>query len=607
MGDIIQLLPDSIANQIAAGEVVQRPASVVKELLENSIDAGAKHIKLIIKDAGKSQIQVIDDGKGMSVTDARMSFERHATSKLRISEDLFKIRTMGFRGEALASIAAVAQVELKTRTEDEELGTVIQVESSEVKKQEPESTAKGTSICVKNLFYNVPARRNFLKSNPVELKHITEEFQRIALANPAVAFSFYQNDLETSKVSSGKLSQRIVQLFGKNYQNQLVSTLEETPYVRVTGYIGKPEFARKTRGEQFFFVNNRFIKNAYLNHAVTQAYEGLLGENFYPFYVLFISLDPKHVDINVHPTKTEVKFDDDRLLYGVIASAVRQSLASFNVTPSLDFETDVNFELISKTRGEHTTKQESQYGQWKTLGVEKRNLEHWEKLYTQANREEEKQIEEAKRELDEGNVLKFESKANENRQSSGLKENKQAIQIHGRYLIRQVTSGMVMIDQRAAHERILYERYIERYQSEEGFSQSCMFPQRIELNPADMALVLDIKPEIRQLGFEFEVLGKNSLAINGVPAEIKANEKELFEGLIEQFKSNKNALELNSQENLAQSLAKRMAIRIGQYLQPEEAEGLFDQLFACSQPNYTPDGSPTFVVLSLEKIAALFK
>ncbi|MFK7952151.1 MAG: DNA mismatch repair endonuclease MutL, partial [Ekhidna sp.] len=310
MSDVIQLLPDSIANQIAAGEVVQRPASVVKEMLENSIDAGATSVKLIVKEAGKALIQVVDDGKGMSGTDARMSFERHATSKIKTSDDLFKIKTMGFRGEALASIAAVAQVELKTRQENEELGTQLIIESSEVKSQEPVSHAKGTSICVKNLFYNVPARRNFLKSNPVELRHINDEFQRVALANPDIAFSMWQNDLEVFKLDAGKLSKRIVQLFGKNYQHQLIPCSEETDQVKISGYIGKPENAKKTRGEQFFFINNRFIKNAYLNHSIARAYEGLLKDDYFPFYVLYIEIDPIHVDINVHPTKTEVKFDD---------------------------------------------------------------------------------------------------------------------------------------------------------------------------------------------------------------------------------------------------------------------------------------------------------
>lgn len=606
MDDIIRLLPDSIANQIAAGEVVQRPASVVKELLENSIDAGATHIKLMIKDAGKGLVQVIDNGIGMSVTDARMSFERHATSKIRTSEDLFKIRTLGFRGEALASIGAVAQVEVKTKREGDELGTLLFIESSEVKQQEPIAIETGTSICVKNLFYNVPARRNFLKSNPVETRHIIDEFHRIALANTQVEFSMLQNGVETYRLNAGKLGHRIVQLFGKSYQNQLVPCKEETPEIKVTGYIGKPEFARKTRGEQFFFINDRFIKNPYLNHAVSNSYEGLLPENFHPFYVLFIETDPRHVDINVHPTKTEVKFDDERLIYGVVSAAVRQSLASFNVTPSLDFDTDINFELITKNREEtRISGKDQQYAQFKNLELDKRNLENWEKLYQGADREDEfSKI----RAQSEGGIT-IESKASlsddQEIQESGRKP---FLRLHGRFLMRQVTSGLVIIDLRAANERILYERFLHQKKGELGASQSCMFPQQIELSPADMTLVLDIKPEIRKLGFDFEVLGKQTIVINGIPSEItSANDKELFEDLIEQFKNNKKELKLENSENLAVSLAKRVASRASYHLLEEEEESIFDQLFACVQPNYTPDGTPTFVVLGLEKIESLFK
>ena len=344
MSDIIQLLPDAIANQIAAGEVVQRPASALKELLENAVDAGATSIQVLVKEAGKQLIQVIDNGKGMSATDARMSFERHATSKIRTSQDLFAIRTFGFRGEALASIAAVAQVELKTRQSDSELGTLIQIEGSEVKKQEPVGAPVGTSVSMKNLFFNVPARRNFLKSNPVEMRHIVDEFQRVALSYPEVAFSLFQQDLEVYSLPAGKLSQRIVGIFGKSYQGQLVPCDENTPHVNVKGYIGKPENAKKTRGEQFFFVNNRYIKSSYLHHAVSSAFEGLIPGDQFPFYVLFLDIDPVHIDINVHPTKTEIKFDDERTVYAVIRSAVKQALGAHHVMPAIDFSVDVNFQ-----------------------------------------------------------------------------------------------------------------------------------------------------------------------------------------------------------------------------------------------------------------------
>ncbi|MEQ8626581.1 DNA mismatch repair endonuclease MutL [Ekhidna sp.] len=605
MSDVIHLLPDSIANQIAAGEVVQRPASVVKEMLENSVDAGATSIKLIVKDAGKSLIQVVDNGCGMSGTDARMSFERHATSKIRTSDDLFKIKTLGFRGEAMASIAAVAQVELKTRQTDDELGTQLIIESSEVKSQEPIAYNQGTSICVKNLFYNVPARRNFLKSNPVELRHINDEFQRVALANPEIAFTMVQNDLETYKLDAGKLSKRIVQLFGKNYQQQLVPCSEETDLVKVTGYVGKPENAKKTRGEQFFFINNRFIKNGYLNHAVTRAYEGLLKEDYFPFYVLFIEIDPVHVDINVHPTKTEVKFDDDRMLYGVINSAVRQALASFNVTPSLDFSADVSFEHLNIQRENQavSNKKDRDYGSFKSLESNQERLNKLNELYASASQEEIATIEEAEKER----VVQttFSSSMN---QPAEQEEKKPTYHLHGRYLLRQVKSGMVVLDKVSALERILFEQYQKSMKSGSGTSQSCMFPQQVSLNPSDFALTMELKNEINQLGFEFEHMGESMVVIQGIPSELApCNEKEVFEGLIEQYKFNAEKLNLPKNESLARALAKRTAGNRCNKLKEEEMDHLMDRLFACEQPNYTPDGNPTYVLVSLEQINEWFK
>ncbi|MEO9482609.1 MAG: DNA mismatch repair endonuclease MutL [Ekhidna sp.] len=605
MSDVIHLLPDGIANQIAAGEVVQRPASVVKEMLENSVDAGATSIKLIVKDAGKSLIQVVDNGCGMSITDARMSFERHATSKIRSSEDLFKIRTLGFRGEAMASIAAVAQVELKTRHADDELGTQLIIESSEIKSQEPIAQNQGTSISVKNLFYNVPARRNFLKSNPVELRHITDEFQRVALANPNIAFSLVQNDLETYKLDDGKLSKRIVQLFGKNYQQQLVPCSEETDLVKISGYIGKPENAKKTRGEQFFFINNRFIKNSYLNHAVNRAYQGLLKEDYFPFYVLFIEIDPVHVDINVHPTKTEVKFDDDRMLYGVINSAIRQALASFNVTPSLDFSADVSFDHlnIQRENPSFTSKKDRDYGSFKSLESNQERLDKLNELYASATQEEIATIEEAEKER----VVQttFTSSIN---QPTEVDEKKPTYHLHGRYLLRQVKSGMVVLDKVSALERILFEQYQKSMQAGAGASQSCMFPQQVNLNPSDFALTVELKEEINLLGFEFEQMGESMIVIQGIPAELApCNEKEVFEGLIEQYKFNAEKLDLPKNESLARALAKRTATNRCNKLKEEEMDHLMDRLFACEQPNYTPDGNPTYVLVSLEQINDWFK
>ncbi len=608
MEDIINLLPDSIANQIAAGEVVQRPASVVKELLENSIDAGATEIKLIIKDAGKTLIQVTDNGKGMSLTDARMSFERHATSKIRTAEDLFKIRTMGFRGEALASIAAVAQVELKTKRSLDELGTLLQIEASDIKKQEPAVAKEGTSISVKNLFYNVPARRNFLKSNPVEVRHITDEFHRVALANPEIAFTFINNDLEQYVLEEGKLSKRIVQLFGKNYQQQLIPCEEETPHVKVKGYVGKPEFSKKTRGEQFFFINGRYIKSGYLNHAVSTAFQGLLKDEYFPFYVLFVEMDPLHVDINVHPTKTEVKFDDDRMLYGVINSAVKQALGSFNVTPSLDFDTDVNFAQFTSgrfTEERTNSSKDNNYAQFKN--IEKRDhAKNWESLYDFAKQEDIIPDEQINAESSE-TVVTFKSRMDDEEPTMEHESGGKTFRLHAKYLIKQMKSGMTIIDEKAAFERILYERYETRLSNEIGGSQSSLFPQQVSLNPSDYSLVMDIKDEIRQLGFEFEEMGQQMIVIQGVPAELSnCNEKEVFEELLEQYKFNKKELGLGQKENLCRSLAKRTAAIKCRNLNDQEAEHLIDQLFACKQPNYTPDGQPTYKLISLDKIKSWF-
>ncbi len=602
MSDVIHLLPDSIANQIAAGEVVQRPASVVKEMLENSIDATATAIQLIVKDAGKTLIQVIDDGNGMSETDARMSFERHATSKIKTSKDIFKIKTLGFRGEALASIAAVSQAEMRTKREGEELGVQLIIESSEVKGHEPYNTPKGTSISVKNLFYNVPARRNFLKSNPVELRHINDEFQRVALANPQVSFSLIQNDLEVFKLESGKLSKRIVQLFGKNYQQQLIPCSEEMPYVKISGYIGKPEHSKKTRGEQFFFINNRFIKNSYLNHSVVRAYEGLLKEDYFPFYTLYIEIDPAHVDINVHPTKTEVKFDDDRLLYGVINSAVRQSLASFNVTPSLDFSTDVSFDHLNQQREDFISKQDRAYGSFQTIKPSQERLEKLNELYSSATMEDIATVEEADKERVPKKI--FSSSIG---QQEGEGDTKPTYQLHGKYLLKQVKSGMIVLDKAFALERILFEKYQHQAKTGSGMSQSCLFPSQVKLNPRDYALVLELKEEINQLGFEFEPMGEQCLVIQGVPSELApCNEQEIFEGLIEEYKHNVKKLDFPKKESLVRALAKRTATNTCYSLKNEEMDHLMDRLFACKQPNYTPDGNPVYVLLSLEQINEWF-
>jgi DNA mismatch repair protein MutL len=602
MSDIIQLLPDSIANQIAAGEVVQRPASAVKELLENAIDAGAKNIKLIVKEAGRALIQIIDDGIGMSETDARMSLERHATSKIRSAEDLFKIRTMGFRGEALASIAAVSQLELRTRQEHQELGTLLLVEASEVKRQEPVACEKGTCISVKNLFYNIPARRNFLKSNPVELRHIIDEFQRLGLAHEEIAFSFVQGDELVYDLPAAKLSQRIVNIFGKSYQEQLAPCQEETSFVSVTGFVGKPDFARKTRGEQFLFVNKRFIRSNYLHHAVMSAFEGLLPENSFPFYVLFIEIDPKHIDVNVHPTKTEIKFDDERAVYAVVRSAVRQAIGSHNLTPALDFNADIN--IISKLSSSAAQSKEVYFEERFSTSLHRANQQNWEKLF---DGEATSRLLPRQEIVPPVQTLRFESAMNQPELIQDVPEEKTLFQIHGRYVVKQVKSGMMIVDQQAAHERILFEKFLEQVKNKSAQSQQSLFPQTVTFQPSDFALVLEMEQEINALGFRFEIFGKNTVVVNGIPAHISAGrEKELFEGLIEQFKIYQSELALPIRENLSRALSKRASIKSGQRLAKEEMNALLDSLFNCITPNYTPDGKPTFFIFELSKIENYF-
>ena len=601
MKDIIQLLPDNIANQIAAGEVVQRPASVVKELMENAVDAKSTEVQGIIKDAGKSLVQVIDNGVGMSETDARLSFERHATSKLRNADDLFAIKTKGFRGEALASIAAIAQVEMKTKRQVDELGHYLSVEGSEVKKQELASMPIGTSVAVKNIFFNVPARRNFLKSNPVEMRHILEDFQRVSIAHTDIAFSLYQNDLEVYQLRPANLSQRIVQLFGKNHQQQLVGCSEETTLMQISGYVGKPENAKKTRGEQYFFVNNRFIKNNYLNHAVMSAYEGLLPDRHYPFYALFIVIDPKHVDVNVHPTKTEVKFDDERTVYGIIRAAVKQALGTHNITPSLDFDSDVNFEaIINASKHAHgVTRQEREYGQMKSPGLRQNQIEHWENLYKTS-------LDESKIDFEGEQPSRIMGSA-VNRRENVPGMQRSTMQVGQNYIVTPVKSGLMWVDYRAASERILFEKYLRCLQQPIGASQQLLFPQTISMNPADFALVMELEVDIKALGFAFEPFGKSDLVIQGVPVDAASRDvKSLFEGLLEQIKHFSFDPDGNRQEQLARSMAKKVASTPDRTLGSEEMEALIDRLFGCAHPNYAPGGGKTHIVMEPEDIDKLF-
>ncbi len=614
MSDIIQLLPDSVANQIAAGEVVQRPASAVKELIENAIDSGAGKIQLIIKDAGKSLIQVIDDGCGMSVTDARMCFERHATSKIRKAEDLFAIRTMGFRGEAMASIAAIAQVELKTRKHEDELGTHICIEGSEVIKQEPASCSAGTSICVKNLFYNIPARRNFLKGNPVELRHIIDEFQRVAFSHPEIFFTFHHDGNEIFHLPQASLKQRIIHIFGSTYNQKLVPVEENTSIISLKGYIGKPEYAKKTRGEQFFFVNKRFIKDPYLNHAVLKAYEELLPDDSYALYVLFIDIDPAKIDINVHPTKTEIKYQDEKSIYAIIRSAVKRSLGQYNITPTLDFNQETGFNgMITQLAHADivppaiafnpdynpfaTEKQEREIPYLRNIGESRQNVsKNWGSLYDIVKPQEAEQ-------------QQFNLDSDEDKNSIPKHGEKQLFQLHNRFIISQIKSGFMLIDQQAAHERILYERFLEQLETHKGASQQSLFPQTVSLGAVDFELVKELLPDIQALGFQVREFGKNTFIVEGIPADIGSNisEVEMLEHLIEGFKNNFSLLKLDKRDNLARTLARNAAIKPGVPLSQTEMNSLIDELFACESPNISIQGKPVIITFTLDELIQKFE
>lgn len=636
MADLIQLLPDAIANQIAAGEVIQRPASIVKELVENAVDAGSTEVTLIVKDAGKTLVQVIDNGCGMSATDARMSFERHATSKIRQADDLFAIRTMGFRGEALASIAAVAQVEMKTRLHAAEMGTRLVVDASEVKKQEPCQTAAGTSIAVKNLFYNVPARRNFLKSNTVEMRHVLDEFQRIALANPDVHFNMFHNDQDMFHLPPGNLRQRITALLGGQVNKKLVPVEEDTDILRLRGFVGKPEFARKTRGDQYFFVNDRYIKSGYLNHAVMTAFEEMLAKETYPLYVLFIDIDPARIDINVHPTKQEIKFDDERLVYNYLKVAVRHALGQYGVMPSLDFDQEPSLNLPSMASAGFQKREQDRLSEnrdrpftdtvgsrfnppggtmGESGGRQERNLQHWETLYRGLGEDlpgEDSGASGGQEELPVAESVTLESSwataGTLDEQAEGNPApQRPPYQVHHSYIVSHIKSGFILIDQQAAHERILYERYYNQLSNRAGATQQQLFPRTITLGVNDAVLLRQLLPEINLLGFDIEDFGQNAFVVNGLPAELAGHQEEekLIEALVEQYK-NGVALKLDVRENVARAMARSASIKRGQLLTAPEIQALIDQLFACAMPYRSPSGRSCFLTYELDELDKLF-
>jgi DNA mismatch repair protein MutL len=602
MPDVIKLLPDSVANQIAAGEVIQRPASVVKELMENSVDAGGKNIWVIIKDSGKTLIQVIDDGAGMSETDARLSFERHATSKITSAKDLFAITTKGFRGEALASIAAVAMVELKTRKEESDTGITVIINGSKVEAQEPCSCPVGSSFSVKNLFFNIPARRKFLKSDNTEIRHIINEFQKIVIAHPDIRFSLHHNDNEIYNLVAGNFRQRIIGVFGKQINQDLINLETETSLISLKGFIGKPENARRTYGEQFFFVNSRFMKHPYFHKAVVEAYQNILPVEAIPSYFIFMEADPASIDINIHPTKTEIKFEDERSIWQILMASVREALGRFNIVPSLDFENEALIDIPVRSSSNHIPDQpkievNTQYnpfeGEVRTHErpgfverFERENIANWEKLYSALEKESD-------------NPEQFEK----------IRESQRKFfQIKNKYIVCPVKSGLMLIDQKRAHERVLYERFLDCLSNNRAVSQVDMFPVTSELNPADYYILKVIEVELELLGFNIHHSGKNKITIKGRPSGSDSSDPiEMLEILLEDYKNTQADPSTGAKEKIAAAMSGASAIPYGKVLNQSEMEDLFDTLFACQAPNYSPKGKPVISIITLEEIDKRFK
>jgi DNA mismatch repair protein MutL len=601
MLDVIKLLPDSVANQIAAGEVIQRPASAVKELMENALDAGATQIDLVVKDAGKSMIMVVDNGCGMSETDARLCFERHATSKISKAEDLFAIRTMGFRGEALASIAAIAQVELKTRRKEDEVGVKIVNEGSVVKEQSLVPMQPGTTFTVKNLFFNVPARRNFLKSPQAEMRHIVEEFTRVSLMNPEIGFTLTSDGKEIYHLYSGNLKQRIMGLFGSNYEEKLLPVRQEAERVRIDGYIVKAEYAKKTRGEQYFFVNKRFIKHAYLHHAIENAFMEMIPKDSFPGYFINIEVDPSDIDINIHPTKTEVNFLDVKLVYAILHAAVRKAIGQHNLSPMIDFDEssdlnndfsaamrmsnplaipnipiDPNFNPFRKESAPRESRWEGSYQPQK-----KEPAGDWRLLYG------------------ERTDLPSETFG----QQEETKSNSQYVQVNQSYIVTAVKSGLIVIDQNLAHSRILFEKYLKELENHGGVSQQELFPQALSLNVNDASLLKEMLPELGALGFVLEQANQTTFMINGTPSDAAGCDAvALLEQILDNYKLNRTDLQIDRKLNLAKTMAKQLAIKAQTKLDEKEMQNLVDELFACNVAEIAPNGKKIFVIINMEDL-----
>jgi len=600
MADVIKLLPDSVANQIAAGEVIQRPSSVVKELMENSVDAGAENIRVIIKDSGKTLIQVIDDGSGMTETDARLAFERHATSKITTAKDLFAITTKGFRGEALASIAAVSMVELKTKRKEDEAGTLILINGSKVEAQEVCSCPAGSNFSVKSLFFNIPARRKFLKSDNTEIRHIINEFQKVVIAHPSIKSSLYHNDSEIYNLPASNLRQRIISVFGKHISQDLIGLDTETSLIKISGFIGKPENARRTFGEQFFFVNNRFMKHPYFHKAVLEAYRNILPADVIPSYFIYMDVNPESIDINIHPTKTEVKFEDERAIWQILMASVREALGRFNIVPSLDFENEALIDIpVRSSSGiipeppqiEINTQYDPFAGEEKDARheiierFERENISNWDKLYPGTSRD--------------GKPTEGTEKFRESQ--------RKLFQIKNKYIVCPVKSGIMLIDQKRAHERVLYERFMDCLSNNRSVAQINMFPETIELNPADCIMLKEIEGDLNILGFDIQHLGNNVISLNSQPAGNSSNPVEILETLLEEYKGKQTDPSIGAKEKVASAMARASAIPYGKVMVQSEMEDLFDTLFACSAPNYSSTGKPVINIITLEELDKRFK
>lgn len=604
MSGIIQLLPDHVANQIAAGEVVQRPASVVKELLENSIDAKSTEIKLVVKDAGKTLIQVIDNGTGMNITDARLCFDRHATSKIRHAEDLFSLDTKGFRGEALASIAAIAHVEMKTKQDQTELGTHIVIEGSKIISQEVAVLPKGTSFIVKNLFFNIPARRNFLKSDTIEMRHIIEEFHRVALAHPKIIFKFYNNTNEVFNLPSSNLRQRIVNIFSGKTNEKLVPINEETEIASVEGFVGKPEFSKKNRSEQYFFVNNRFIKSPYLHHAIISAYEGILKEGLQPVYYLYISVPPHTIDINIHPTKTEIKFENEQLLYAILRSSIKHSLGQFNIAPAFDFDRDANLDIPyhykDKVAKNPTIEVDRNFNPF---------LEQSSKKHTSEVKFFEQMYQTSKKDAD---VLSLKSNfvvEPENITNSLFEEQQReykTFQIHKKYIISTIKSGVLIINQQRAHQRILYEQFLTHITLHNAPSQQLLFPLNLNFLPEEIMLISEIETTLNILGFIFEI-NSDYISVSGIPVGVAESDVQaVLCQLLDDLKTEVPGVGLNQNDFIAKSMSKSLSIKTGGYLTENEQENIVNSLFSCKEPGFSPFQKSTFITIRLDELDKKF-